>query len=361
VVARVAFRVDASPQIGIGHFMRCLTLASALARRGVVVRFVSRHLPGHLAEMARARGFECCLNDSAPESESGASLGHADWLGTSQAADARDSMAALSDRRWDWIAVDHYALDREWESRMRAVADHVLVIDDVADRGHACDILLDQNVYEDMDRRYDGLVPEACTRLLGPRYSLLRQDFRDRRAVLAPRTGRLGRLLICFGGIDAHNLTAMALAAVAAVNPPGLQVDVVIGAQHPARDAIVTACAQRGFTCHVQSERMAELMAAADLAYGASGSTSWERCCLGLPTICAATAHNQVAIARGLEHAGAIVLVGDREPVSVPGLTKPFIDLLRAPDRLRAMSAAAAGLVDGLGTDRVYEAMVATT
>lgn len=361
MIARVAFRVDASPQIGIGHFMRCLTLANALAGRGAQVRFVTRHLPGHLAAMARARGFECRENRSFPEAEPDDPLGHAHWLGTSQDADAQDTLDALSDQPWDWLVIDHYALDQRWERRLRTVSRRVLAIDDVADRVHDCDILLDQNVYEDMDSRYAGMVPPSCATLLGPRFALLRPDFRERRAALPPRTGRLGRLLICFGGIDAHNLTALALAAVDAVNASGLEVDVVIGAQHPDRGAIEARCAARGFACHVQSDRMAELMAAADLAYGASGSTSWERCCMALPTICAATAHNQVAIARGLEHAGAIVLVGDREPVSVAGLTVPLDALMRAPARLLAMSAAAAGLVDGLGTDRVYDAMAATT
>lgn len=289
----IAFRVDASSQIGTGHFMRCLTLADALKQRGANVRFISRHLPEHLRNTLTITGHEFVLLDNAQNDSALDELAHAGWLGVSQAQDAADSIRALSDEKWDWLVADHYALDFRWESMLRQATQKILVIDDIADRRHDCDVLLDQNFYADMDIRYSGKVPAHCRLLLGPRYALLRDEFRQLREQAKPRTGPVKRILIFFGGVDADNYTARAIEALAGIGSSDLLVDVVIGAQHPHRAQIETACAEQGFPCHVQTSRMAELMLAADLAIGAGGIATWERCCLGLPTLTICVANNQ--------------------------------------------------------------------
>jgi len=290
---KVAFRVDASAQIGTGHFMRCLTLAYELTQRGAQIRFVSRHLPEYLANLLAAKGYELAMLDSAENDADLDELAHAHWLGCSQAQDAKDAIKALSDSVWDWLIVDHYALDSRWESRLRQTAPKILVIDDIADRQHDCDILLDQNYYADMNTRYAGKVPDHCRLLLGPRYALLREEFRQLREQLEPRTGSVHRILVFFGGMDADNYTGRAIQALTDIGVADMQVDVVIGAQHPCREAIEAACLRHHFTCHVQTSRMAELMAAADLSIGAGGGATWERCSLGLPAIAISTAENQ--------------------------------------------------------------------
>ena len=289
---RIAIRVDASVQIGTGHFMRCLTLAVALKQRGANIRFVSRHLPEHFRNMLNAEGHEFVSLNSCPGEETTDGLAHAHWLATSQAADAQDTAKALSDQAWDWLVVDHYALDARWEKALRNIAGGILVIDDIADRQHDCDVLLDQNFYADMESRYVGKVPLHCQLLLGPRYALLRDEFRQLREQVKPRTGPVKRILIFFGGVDADNYTGRAIEALFD-SVADLHVDVVIGAQHPHRAQIESACAEHGFVCHVQTSRIAELMAAADLAIGAGGGATWERCCLGLPTLVICTADNQ--------------------------------------------------------------------
>lgn len=290
---RIAVRVDASHQIGTGHFMRCLTLADALTQRGVQIRFVCRHLPEHLRGMLIGRGHEFTLLESRPGEALSDSLAHAHWLGVSQHADAQDTIQALSDQTWDWLVVDHYALDARWESALRHMAKNILAIDDLADRQHDCDLLLDQNFYADMDTRYISKVPTQCQLLLGPRYALLRDEFRQMREQVKPRTGPAKCVLVFFGGVDADNYTGRALDALPNLGIEGLHVDVVIGAQHPHRQQIEAACSEKSFVCHVQTARIAELMAAADLAIGAGGSATWERCCLGLPTLTICVAENQ--------------------------------------------------------------------
>lgn len=293
VVQNIAFRVDASSQIGTGHFMRCLTLADALKQRGTQIRFVSRHMPEHLRDMLVVNGHEFMLLDSSPSDAISDGLTHAHWLGASQHADAQDTVQVLSDQIWDWLIVDHYALDACWESALRQTAKNILVIDDIADRQHDCDLLLDQNYYADMNSRYTGKVPPHCQLLLGPRYALLREEFRRMRKQVKPRTGPVKRILIFFGGVDADNYTGRAIEALANIGISDLHVDVVIGAQHPFREQLEITCAKHGFFCHVQTNRMAELMAVADLAIGAGGSATWERCCLGLTTLTICTADNQ--------------------------------------------------------------------
>ena len=289
----IAFRVDASIQIGTGHFMRCLTLADALKMRGARTRFVSRHMPEHLREMLNAKGHEFSPLDSIPSAEAVDDSSYAHWLGVCQAQDATDTSHALSDQTWDWLIVDHYALDARWETVLRNAAMHILAIDDIADRQHDCDVLLDQNFYADIGSRYIGKVPSHCKLLLGPHYALLREEFRRAHEQVKPRTGIVKRVLVFFGGVDADNLTSRAIESLANIGNSALHVDVVIGTQHPHRNQIETACVDHDFICHVQTDQMAELMAAADLAIGAGGSATWERCCLGVPALTVCAADNQ--------------------------------------------------------------------
>lgn len=290
---KIAFRVDSTIQIGTGHFMRCLTLADALKQRGAQIRFASRELPIHLRDMLAAKGMELTsLVNTASTSPVG-ELEHAHWPRASQAQDAQATIQALSDLTWDWLVVDHYALDARWESALRRTAKQIMVIDDIADRQHDCDVLLDQNFYEEIQTRYTGKVPVHCQLLLGPRYALLRDEFRQKREQIKPRSGPVKRVFVFFGGVDTDNYTGRAIEALAEINISDLHVDVVIGAQHPRRVEIETICAAQGFICHVQTSRMAELMAVADLGVGAGGAATWERCCMGLPTLAFSTADNQ--------------------------------------------------------------------
>ena len=289
----VAFRVDASSLIGTGHFMRCLTLADELKQRGARIHFVSRHLPGNCVELLATGNYKYTpLIDSADSSESGDD-DYSHWLGTSQQEDAEETIRALSDKAWDWLVVDHYALSERWETPLRKIAKRIFVIDDLANRSHDCDVLLDQNFYEDMDSRYIGKVSQRCSLLLGPRYAVLREEFYRIRQTIGPRFGAAKRILVFFGGVDRNNFTAKTIGVLKDIQDGSIQVDVVLGAQHPFGDQIKSQCADYGFVCHVQSTRMADLMGQADVAIGAGGVATWERCCLGLPTLTICTAENQ--------------------------------------------------------------------
>ena len=352
----IAFRVDASSQIGTGHFMRCLTLAGELKKQNADICFISRNLPLHLSEMLGVKEIKHIPLGDNDIADSIDELAHASWLGVSQYQDAKDTVKSISGQVYDWMVVDHYALDVRWESIVRQSVKKIMVIDDIADRNHDCDILLDQNYYADMQLRYNGKVPAHCQLLLGPNYALLREEFRALREQVKVRNGKVKKVLVFFGGVDADNYTLQAIEALVEVNP-GLQVDVVIGAQHPFKELIENTCAKYGYVCHVQTPNMAKLMLDADLGLGAGGSASWERCCLGLPCLLVALADNQISIAKELSAVNACIYIGNSGEVSSLNLKQCLAQLLANQALCQNISKNAFSIVDGLGVLRVGNEM----
>ena len=289
----ILFRVDASEAIGTGHLIRCLTLANQLKIQGMSTRFICRHLPSHLHSLLISSGHEVRM---LKEKESGFcdDLAHSSWLSVSQETDAAQTISELSDLDWDWVIGDHYGLDIRWDGALRPLVKKILVIDDLADRSHDCDLLLDQNFYIDMNSRYAGKVPDSCALLLGPKYALLREEFRISRLSRNSFIDKVKRVIVFFGGIDALNYTGKTIDVLAKLNAGNFYVDVVIGLANPHRQSIEILCRQAKFNCYIQTEKISELMVASDLAIGAGGVSIWERCCLGLPSIVIATANNQI-------------------------------------------------------------------
>ena len=345
---KIAIRVDASQEIGAGHFMRCLALADALSKDGCTLHFVCRHLPDHLRQSVTARGYGVTLLHTEANSPLQHDLHHSRWLGVPQGQDAAETLEALKDERWDWLVVDHYALDFRWERELRRLTRNILVIDDLADRQHDCDALVDQNLYEGMESRYQGKVPDHCECLLGPRYALLRDEFRTQRNDVRIRTGPLKRVLLFFGGIDGKNFTRKAIRALEKASVPDLIVDVVIGASHPARSEIEAECKRLGYRCHVQTSRMAELMRSADLSIGAGGTACWERAALGLPAIALCAADNQAHQLRDAARSGLLYFSDDASG-DENSLARHFSAVAENSILRENMSAHAFATVDGMG------------
>lgn len=292
---RVAFRVDASDQIGTGHFMRCLTLAGELQKSSTEIIFLVRVMPEHLQKLLIERNYRFVLFDNIENAAVEVDLAHSHWLYVSQEQDARDTTEALSGNSWDWLVVDHYSLDYRWESVLRKVVARILVIDDLADRKHDCNILLDQNLYADMEVRYNGKVSISCKVLLGPRYALLRDEFvKGRKNSKAKHLDKIQNILIFFGGVDAENNTCCAINALVNIGAQDLRVNVVVGMQNPYLKQIQDQCKAHHFNCHLQTTKMAELMSSADLAIGAGGISTYERLYFRLPSILKSLAANQV-------------------------------------------------------------------
>lgn len=277
--------------------MRCLTLASELRDSGAKVSFICREAPGDALTLVEQQGFPAHpLNAS-----------RADW-----ATDASDSLEVLQPGApYDWLVVDHYKLDSRWETKMRGAVGRILAIDDLADRAHDCDILLDQNYYVGAEHRYRELVPPMCRQFLGPAFALLRKEFFDALQTQTSRTGNVRRILVSLGAADPTNETGKVLEAVRRLGMPNIGVDVVIGSANPHSNTILEQCSTLAHVeCHIQTSQMAALMVRADLAIGAGGATTWERCLLGLPTLTVVTADNQTQTTRDLSAIGIIKYIG---------------------------------------------------
>lgn len=352
----VVFRADASIEIGTGHVLRCLTMADTLRGRGMRTRFLCRAHPGHLASAIRSRGHDVLLLEmpsAAAQPPRTGEPAHAGWLGVPWEVDAQHALAALDGAIADWLVVDHYALDARWESAMRSACHHLMVIDDLADRTHACELLLDQNLgRSEVD--YAGRVPEDCVVLAGPRFALLRSQFGELRAAGLRARPEVRHLLISMGGADKDNMTERVLDALrTCALPADAQVTVVLGGQAPWLDAVRTAATAMPWRTRVLVDvaDMASLLTETDLAIGAAGTSAWERCCLGVPTLTFVIADNQRPGAHALAATGAALLVNAPEDLNAS------LRAVIAPGKREAMRQACLAVTDGRGTERVAEGM----
>jgi UDP-2,4-diacetamido-2,4,6-trideoxy-beta-L-altropyranose hydrolase len=345
--------------------MRTLALADHLRQNGCRVAFVCRELPGNICNVLDAKGYDICRLPAPSVSASLTSDGssYAAWLGVAWDTDAFETGVFLerTGTRIDWIVIDHYGLDFQWEGIVHTHSARLMVIDDLANRPHDCDVLLDQNQHIGMGTRYDGLVPEKCVKLLGPAYALLRSDFIEERNRVNRKKGEIRRILIFFGGSDQTNETEKALEAVRSLNAGNISVDVVVGSSNPQKERIRDICSTMPHVSyHCQVDNMARIMADADLSIGAGGTATWERCCLGLPSVVISVADNQEDIALSAHAIGAIRYLGKHSSVTADDILSSLNDLIKAPQTVATMSAAAAKLVDGRGTARVAAVLMTT-
>lgn len=352
----VAFRTDASFEMGSGHLMRCLTLADELVRRGHECVFAVRCQPGDHSQIIKDSGHGLLLLPRINEEcESGPGPAHAHWLRGGTDRDVKDFIGALEKRRPQWLVVDHYGIDSSWEQKARQYCERVMIIDDLADREHLCDVLLDQNLGKSKSD-YAALVPKNSVVLCGPHFALLRREFnRCRENSLRRKLSVRGnRLLINFGGVDQNNVTGSVLGALAQC--PGaadLKITVVMGANAPRLGEVEAQLGQMNLNVELLTgvSNMAEVMANADMAIGAAGATSWERCCLGLPTLLLVIAENQRTVAEALCHNGAALGIFDLKQVP----TQLCESLSRLSAQRASLTRHSSRLCDGRGSVRVAD------
>ncbi|MGA2539155.1 MAG: UDP-2,4-diacetamido-2,4,6-trideoxy-beta-L-altropyranose hydrolase, partial [Terracidiphilus sp.] len=254
-------------------------------------------------------------------------------------------------------------IGRMWETQMRPYVRSIAVIDDLADREHECDVLIDANFHPDSVNRYADKLPAHCVQLLGPKYALLRGEFLQERAHLQNRTGlvrriqaqrvqaqrmlaqpilaqriQIQRILVFFGGVDLSNQTLKALGAIASLDRREIATDVVVGATNPHRGSVQEFCATHpDFAFHCQTAEMAMLMGQADLAIGAGGTTMWERCAMGLPSLVVTVAENQVPSTAAMACEGLLRYLGSSTEVSQSMIAHALLGLLENHDEAMRM------------------------
>lgn len=361
---KIVFRTDASIQIGIGHVMRCLTLADELTRQEHECWFVCRGHCGHLSELVISKGHGLILLPAPMHDQDYNACDNLDdyavWLGVPWQDDASQTLSVLNKVKPEWLVVDHYALDAKWEHTLTASVSNIMVIDDLANRPHKCSLLLDQNLGR-VASDYDELVPSDCQRLIGPQFALLRPEFSQLRKQSLKRreNPELERILISMGGVDRNNVTGEILGALLESNlPADTRLDIVMGAAAPHLDEVQRQASNSKLkaTVSVNVTDMAERMLSADLSIGAAGGTAWERCCLGLSAVLVVLAENQVPGAKALETSGAAIVIENTKQI---GALLPYILAnIVSSCRLNPMSEAAASITNGNGTINVVQALI---
>ncbi|TQR17382.1 UDP-2,4-diacetamido-2,4,6-trideoxy-beta-L-altropyranose hydrolase [Psychrobacillus vulpis] len=332
---KVVIRTDASIEIGTGHVMRCVTLAKQLRNRGATVTFVCRDFPGNSIKFIEREEFDV-VSLSCEEKQD-----NVQWVKLNWQQDADDTKSILKGlcNETDLLVVDHYGIDIQWEAEVRLFVSKIMVIDDLADRKHECDLLLDQNYYLDKERRYMGLVPNNCVQMLGPDYLLLREEFIETVKISRERTGQIRNILIFFGGTDPTGETIKVLDAIKQMALSGIEINVVVGTANPNVEKVKKICSQMvntNFFCQISN--MAELMNMADLAIGAGGSTTWERCLLGLPAITVTIADNQQELTEVIANQGAIINLGDISEFTKESIQNVMLELLQNQEKVKLMS-----------------------
>jgi UDP-2,4-diacetamido-2,4,6-trideoxy-beta-L-altropyranose hydrolase len=352
----IAFRADASYKIGSGHVMRSLVLADTLKARGCNILFISRLLDGHLVDLIRDRGFEIIILGVEPSIADNTT--NTDWLGVSQQDDAKETIKNLKKRVIDIIFVDHYSLDILWEKLINPFIESIVVIDDLANRNHDCNFLIDQNFRNNNFNSYEGLVPDNCKTLLGLQYAILSPEYRELSNTISARTGSINRVLVYFGGTDWQNMTYLAIEVLSQREFSFLEVDVVIGSNYPFLLDLEKLISKRPNTNLYQSlPSLAKLMSVADIAIGAGGTTLWERMSMGLPAIVVSLADNQILSCESLQKENLIDYLGSYKDLSNDILSTCLRERICSPEDNYKLSMRISEYVDGCGALKIAQAM----
>jgi UDP-2,4-diacetamido-2,4,6-trideoxy-beta-L-altropyranose hydrolase len=325
---KILFRVDSSVTLGTGHVMRCLALADWLSEQENTISFLCKPLTGNIAQSILDKGYPV------------------QWIeNESEGIEKIQSLGA--GRKWDWIIVDHYQLDCRWESQVRSFVEKVMVIDDLANRGHDCDVLLDQNYFEKMSERYREWIPKDCITLLGPHYALLRKEFFAESGKLRLRDGFVKRMLVSFGGSDPTDETRKTLDALEILKKNAIIVDIIAGGANRCQAEIKACCeAHSNYHYYDYVSNMAQMMQQADLMIGAGGTMTWERCYMGLPSLTIVVADNQRETTQAVAKAGATISLGWHEEVTPATLAKALTCILPNSELLQKMSRQARQFVE---------------
>lgn len=357
---KVVFRADAGTHIGYGHIMRCLTLAGELKRHGAEILFITRDFRVQVEQFIGRLGYSVTLLpkiDLKKSSNDDDNL-YEQWLGVPWNQDVDETAHELGNNKVDWLIVDHYGIDRKWQEKIRNHVYKIMVIDDLANREHDCNLLLDQT-YGRSKNDYQSYVGDACEVLAGSKYALIRNDFaRLRMKALKKRTQfkDIKHILVSMGGVDKDNVTSIVLKALNKLDwDPKPCVDVVLTKAAPHLELIKQQSSDHKLNVrlHISTSDMAELMLDADLAIGAPGTTSWERCCLGLPTISIKQAENQNTISKQLDELGAHISLNTLSENTENELISKLNSLYRNKKAIIDLSTASSTVCDGIGAARV--------
>ena len=343
---KVVFRVDASGEVGFGHLSRCINLAEVLRSRGNEVSFICRDDESQSFRVLEDRLFSTVLLPSLAAGEV-----------SNQQQDADQTVEALNGIRPDWLVVDNYGLDKQWEQIMRSHTAKIAVIEDLCSRQHDCDLLLDQNYSDRSNDAFSGQVPDACEFLLGPRFALISQEFRRIREIKTKPASELKHIFVFCGGSDPQNLTQQVIDELSIDELSNIAIDVVIGAQNKGFNREALHKLKPNFEIHEAGAEFARIMRRADLAIGAGGTTSWERMCLGVPSVVVSIAENQNPACEKLGRDDLVTYLGAQASLRPGAIRDEVLEVISSYSSVFDQIESGQILVDGRGCERVAEVM----
>ena len=350
----IVFRVDSSSKIGYGHIMRCLSLADALRKTmSIEIFFICKFLKGNAEKIIEERGYKIgFINDTSDGSKF-------DW-----SDDVIRTINFISPYRPSWLVVDNYNINHKWHRRIRPYVSNLMVIDEKIDRNFDCDLLLDQTLDRQI-REYIDKVPKGCKILTGSKYSLLRAEFLElRKKAIYRRKGtkKIQSLLVSLGGSSlANEYVVMILKAINRFEwQHRPRVDVVLGDRNYISN-IAELLPEFDCKIHTYVNNMWDFILKSDIAFGAGGTSIWERCCLGLPTIAIGIAENQRVALERVHKVGGLYSIGCCKQVPNEEINKAISYLLSSDDNYSSMVKKSLNVCDGQGVNRVCQIMMSNT
>ena len=335
----IFIRVDSSTKIGYGHLIRCLALADTL-KKSFKINFICTNLNGNLISQICKKNFEVFRFNTKSQR-----------INVKKDAEKTISIIKKYRNKKSLLILDSYILSQEWENRVRPYVKRLIVIDDLMDRKHSCDLIIDQNLHTQMNSLYTKSVPKNCIKLLGPDYAILRNQFIAQRKYAKIRSLPIKNILVSFGGTDNENHTLHALTSLKKLNSD-VNVNVVTGTANIGKKIIKNFCKKNfNYNYFEQVENMAKLMQVADLCIGSSGTTTWERCCVGLPAIAIVASNDQKDIASAVSKNKCIINLGKIKKSDNVNYVRLMKNLKN--NELQNMSRNCMKLVDGKGAARI--------
>jgi len=352
---RVLFRVDSSFVIGTGHVSRCLNLAILLRDKHIHCEFICLRLEGSLIEKILNTGFKVNLLQHRIKGEF--NLDHENGtFPLDENFDSQEVVKFLLNNNFDFLIVDHYSLDFSWERAVRNFVKKIFVIDDLANRRHDCDFLLDQNFVAQYQSRYKTLAPKNCKFFFGPKYAIFNKNFEKKRQ-LKTFKDKPSSILIYFGGSVINNLTQIAIEAVIGLMPE-LILNIVLSSKNPLYQSIKDRYTNfANVNIYSDLPDLSEIILQSDIGIGAGGTTSLERCFLGMPSIVVSIAENQVEISKALDQIGIIKYLGHFNNVSGKDIQKSLLEILESKN-FRCWSTKCFNFMDTSGGDRIVEELL---
>jgi len=344
-------RADGPFEIGTGHITRCLAIAEELKNSFTKIIFLTKKSTGDLIDVIEKNGFEVKILDTQTKQliEDKYDFNNEIKIITTLLTPYKSNL--------NFLLIDHYGIDINYESPLRKIFKKIFVIDDLANRKHDCDLLIDQNYYKDINKRYLGLVPKNSITLLGPKYVILRSEFHNSQKVKYQKNNLPKKIFVSYGGSDPTNESKKVLDAICSLKNRQFDVTVIAGIHNQNFEKLKKQFAKmKNIKIFLRVDNFSELLSNSELCFGAGGTTTWERLYLGIPSIVTIISPDQKESVEFLSSLGHIINLGLAKDVTVKTYANAIMNI--DSETLCNLSLKNQKLIDGNGRIRIKKQII---